>query len=138
MLAQLARPSDLQPPVYVTRQDYDRLSALAGAPVDPPPGAALLQEELGRAVIVEAGEAPSGFVQLNSTVQYNDLTTRRVRTVEIVLPHEADMSRNRVSVFSPVGAALLGLTTGQEFVWRTPVGKPHRLYVLEVRHGANA
>jgi transcription elongation GreA/GreB family factor len=74
--------------------------------------------------------APKFFVRLNSIVEYTDLLSGRTRKLSLVLPHEADIDQNRISVTTPVGAALLGLTPGQSFSWTTDDGRPHALVGL--------
>jgi regulator of nucleoside diphosphate kinase len=49
---------------------------------------------------------------MHSRVLYSDETLGTRRAVEIVYPWEADSAHARVSVLSPVGTALLGLSVG--------------------------
>jgi regulator of nucleoside diphosphate kinase len=51
-----------------------------------------------------------------------------------VLPEDADVEQGKVSVLAPVGAALLGLETGQAIDWKFPAGEIRRLRVEEVLH----
>jgi regulator of nucleoside diphosphate kinase len=118
------------PPIYVTDADHGLLSGLVGSSDDGPPGAALLRRELERAILVMPGEFPAAFVKLGSAVRYED--AGKARTVSVVLPQAADIDENRVSVFSPVGAALFGLTAGQVFALRGQDGRTRLLRVLAV------
>jgi len=52
--------------------------------------------------------------------------------VRLVWPEHADISRGRVSVLTPVGVALLGLSAGDRFRWTTRAGEERALTVLEV------
>ena len=54
------------------------------------------------------------------------------RTVRLVYPGEADIEQGRISVLTPVGAALIGLTAGQSIEWTDRDGKSRSLSVLEV------
>ena len=128
----------VQPAVYITPADHERLSAMVGSIADATPGAALLREELERALIVGPDELPAGFVKLGSTVRYEDRATRTTRTVRLVLPQAADIDENRVSVFTPVGAALLGMTAGQAFLWEPEPGRVRILRVLYVSDADDA
>jgi regulator of nucleoside diphosphate kinase len=56
------------------------------------------------------------------------------REVQIVLPEDANADDGKVSVLAPVGAALLGLETGQAIDWRFPAGEVRRLRIEEVLH----
>ncbi len=113
--------------------DYDRLSRLVDGIQSPSPGAALLAEELDRVVIVDARYRGPAFVRLDSLVEYEDLDSGQVRRLRIVLPNEARMEDESISVLSPAGAALLGLTAGQTMTWEMTAGRSRRLKVLAVR-----
>jgi regulator of nucleoside diphosphate kinase len=119
-----------QPTVYVTEPDYERLANLAER--GDTRGSRLLAEELERAVIVGDEEVRRPFVRLNSQVEFLDLMTGRTRRVEVVPPDEADIDRNRLSVLTPVGAALIGLPAGETIGLRTEDGRAHVLVVLDV------
>ena len=54
------------------------------------------------------------------------------RTVRLVYPGEADIEKGFVSVLTPVGAALIGLTAGQAIDWTDRDGRTRRLHVIEV------
>ena len=43
-----------------------------------------------------------------------------------------DAEAHRVSIFSPAGSALLGLSAGQSIDWKASDGKEIRLKVIEV------
>lgn len=74
---------------------------------------------------------PQDVVRLNSKVSVLDLATNRVLELVIVLPESADISRNRISVLTPMGTALLGFKVADEVHWRLPAGLK-RLRVLNV------
>lgn len=91
-----------------------------------------LQRELERAIVVSAEALPADVVRMRSRVRYVDETTGERRAVTIVYPPEADAAQGRISVLAPVGAALLGLSTGQAIEWTFPDGSCRRLRVEEV------
>lgn len=119
-----------KPSVYVAESDYERLSNLAAS--HSTLGAALLDEEITRATVIRDGEFPRNFVRLGSFVAFRDLTSGRTRRVQVVLPDEADIDRDRLSVVTPVGAALLGLKVGDSMGLSTEDGRPHVLVVEAV------
>lgn len=84
-----------------------------------------LEEELGRASIVEEGELPAGVVTMNAQVRVQDIETGESRTYTLVFPHEANPSLGRVSVLAPLGTALLGYREGDEIDWSMPGGVRH-------------
>ncbi|WP_336489880.1 nucleoside diphosphate kinase regulator [Methylobacterium nigriterrae] len=122
------------PPIKVTAEDHERLSGLAAAAMERMPEvAAYLADELDRAQIVRSGKATLGFVRMGCRVEFRDDTTGKVQAVTLVYPGEADIGEGRISVLTPVGAALLGLSTGQSINWATRTGVAKRLTVLDVR-----
>lgn len=120
--------------IYVRASDHERLERLiqsttAGRDAE---CAALLDEELERATIVPDDALPPGTVALDSRVRFRDETTGRVRDITLVLPARAAASDGHVSVLSPIGSALLGLSTHDRIDWPLPGGKLSRLRVLDV------
>ena len=94
-------------------------------------GCTELAEELDAADIVPLEHVPEDVVTMHAQVRYVDESTDEQRSVVLVYPHEVDVSQGRISVLSPVGAALLGLATGQSIEWTFPNG-PRRLRVAHV------
>ncbi len=121
------------PAIYVTEADFEVLSNLAEATAGRAPGGRVLADEMARAVIVEPGEAPRPFVRIGSRVQFKDLSNDQVRDVRISLPRDASIDDARISVLSPVGAALIGLTAGEAFHWTDPEGRARGVRVLAVQ-----
>ncbi|MGE0259560.1 MAG: nucleoside diphosphate kinase regulator [Alphaproteobacteria bacterium] len=122
-----------KPNITLLAAEHDRLSALADAAAQSDPEAAdMLAEELERARVVNRLHAPKNIVRMGSDVLFRDDTTKEIRRVSLVFPNEADISRNKVSVLTPIGAALIGLRAGQSIAWRTRNGETRRLTVLKV------
>ena len=121
------------PPIAIPMRDYRRLSALIdGAGRAPTPVLDFLAQELSRAEVVEDDACSPHVVRIGSLVLYRDWVNGRYRTVRVVWPLEADLTRDRVSVLSPVGAALLGMSPGQSISWPALVGEPRTLTVMSV------
>jgi regulator of nucleoside diphosphate kinase len=121
-----------KPKIVVSDIDHDRLSSLADALRDRVPAVAQeLLSELARAEIVTAAAVPADVVQMGSTVLFrsNDGQERRVR---LVFPGEADIAEGKVSIMTPVGTALIGLSRGQSITWQARDGQQHELTVLDV------
>jgi regulator of nucleoside diphosphate kinase len=51
----------------------------------------------------------------------------------LVYPKSADIEAGRISVLTPIGAALIGLSAGQAISFATPSGELRSLTVVEVR-----
>ncbi|MCA9535827.1 MAG: nucleoside diphosphate kinase regulator, partial [Myxococcales bacterium] len=90
-----------------------------------------------RAAIVPSTEVKPNVVTMNSELVYEDVGTGKRRTVRLVYPQDADVTRSWVSVLAPLGSALLGLQVGQEIDWAMP-GGARRLRLVEVRYQPEA
>ncbi len=122
------------PAIFIAAADYERLTAIAeSAAKREPEIAAFLLEELERASI----DAPFGdarIVTMGSHVRFRDDTSGRVLDAQLVYPDSADPGARRISILTPVGAALIGLPEGQVMQWRDRGGKNKTLTVLKVQN----
>jgi regulator of nucleoside diphosphate kinase len=123
-----------RPDITLTRRDLGDLDALLGSAVLDRLGRVgeFLLDELSRARIVEDGAASSSLVTMGATVRFRDDETGRVTEATLVYPREAGSRDHVVSVLTPVGAALLGLSPGQSIDYETLDGRRKRLTVLAV------
>lgn len=128
-------PAANLPPIFVTTTDFDRLRVLSQASSD---AAEFLAREIDRARLIEPEAVTEGLVTMNSRVRYRDDVTGQERVVTLVYPNEADISAGRLSVLTPVGAALIGMTAGQSIEWESPSGGVRSLTVLKVGDVLNA
>jgi regulator of nucleoside diphosphate kinase len=119
-----------KPDIVISAQDHLRLSNLLAVKRHRFPEAAFaLQAELDRARIVPT--APRDAVQMGSTVEFrSDVTPQKPLT--LVFPQEADISAGRISILTPIGAALMGLSPGQSIHWKTRDGIVRELTVVRV------
>jgi regulator of nucleoside diphosphate kinase len=88
-----------------------------------------LWRELERATVVSSAAVPPDVVTMNSKVAYSDETAAVQRIVKIVYPRDVDATHGRISVLSPIGTALLGLSAGQSIQWDFPDGSRRTLRV---------
>ena len=124
----------MHPPIFIPAPDYDRLVSIAeGFARSEPDVAEFLLQELGRASTTAPGRKTQ-VVVMGSHIRFRDESTGRDREAQLVYPEEADAAQNRISILTPVGAALIGLSEGQTMCWRTRDGKEKSLTVLEVRN----
>ena len=72
-----------------------------------------------------------GFVTLREAATGEEYAYR------LVFPADADVSRGRLSVLTPLGAALLGRRSGESFVYESP-GGPIEVAVVRVESGPEA
>ena len=121
-----------KPRILITAQDLEILESMVDLAPIRNAAINLLEEELGRAVVVNQDLKARPFCRIGSWVTYEDMTSGQVRNIQIVLPAEADIDKRQVSVLSLVGASLLGLVADAEFSWTDDKGRPHRLRVVHV------
>ncbi|HEX3910149.1 MAG TPA: transcription elongation factor GreA [Solirubrobacteraceae bacterium] len=92
---------------------------------------ARLRERITAAVIVEAAPAKgSGAVAFGSTVQVRDQDGKE-QTWKLVSSHDASPAEGRLSVESPVAAALLGRSVGDTASVTLPKGS-RKLTILSI------
>jgi regulator of nucleoside diphosphate kinase len=91
-----------------------------------------LAREIERASVATDNSDMSRVVRMGSQVRYCDDKTGEVRDVVLVYPHEADITLKRVSVLTPVGAALIGMSIGQAIEFQTPGHTTRSLTILGV------
>jgi regulator of nucleoside diphosphate kinase len=120
------------PPIAMTRAEAEKLARIADAAGGPLQQAAeVLAREVARAELIDEADAPAGLVRIHSRVAFRDDVTGQERTVTLVYPDEADVTEGRISVLTPVGAALIGLSVGQSIAWQSPSGGWRSLTVLK-------
>jgi regulator of nucleoside diphosphate kinase len=123
-----------EPRITLTASDHEKLSVIANAAAHTMPEiAAELADELDRAHVLAVGRHPANTVCMGCEVDFRDDITGRVQTVTLVYPNEADISKGRISVLTPIGTALIGLPVGKSIDWTTRTGDTKRLTVLQVR-----
>jgi len=122
------------PSITLTVADRERLERLANASKHCFPHTAdYLAHEVERARILEWENASEDLVTMGSSVEFRDDVTGQVRRVVLVYPDNADVSAGRISVLTPVGAALIGLSKNQSIDWETPARERRSLTVLSVQ-----
>ncbi|BCP55744.1 nucleoside diphosphate kinase regulator [Kaistia sp. 32K] len=126
-------PGRLRPRITILAADHERLSTLARAATHSHPDVAeVLNEELDRARVVADAKRSHPFVRMGHEVEYRDDTAGMVRKVTLVYPEQADIGQGRISVLTPIGAALIGVGVGESISWETRNGELKRLTVLQV------
>lgn len=92
-----------------------------------------LMNELNRAKLVNPDKMPEDIVTMNSKVTLHNGKTNKIMEIEIVYPQEADISKSKISIFAPVGTALLGYRKGDIVEWNTPSGNME-LKILDINN----
>lgn len=132
-------PRGLKPRIRLVDAEADLIAQLAiQAEARLPAVTALLLDEVNRADLYAPGELPADVACLGAEVAYRDEASGLTREVRIVLPVHADIAEGKISILTPVGAGLIGLSAGQAIDWPDVEGRPHRLRILSVRQPASA
>lgn len=121
------------PNIAISARDIERLRNLADAATEKYPATAdFLARELDRAEIRDADQPMNGVVTMQSEVTFRDDVGGQTRTVTLVFPEDADVDAGRISILTPIGAALIGLSAGQTIEFQTPAGGWRALTVVKV------
>ena len=121
-----------KPAITLSRTDHERLSRLAQSVVDRNPDVAdQLLAELDRARLVSDSALAASIVRMGATLRFTT-DAGEDRTVTLVYPGEADIAAGKISVLTPIGAALIGLSAKQSIDWTALDGRVHRLTVESV------
>jgi regulator of nucleoside diphosphate kinase len=125
-------PSGAKPRLVIGDIDHRNLISLALAMEKGSPDVSeALLAELDRARVVAQGKVPTQTVQMGSTVVFRTGGTGE-RRVTLVLPGDADISTGRISVVTPIGTALIGLSKGQSIRWPARDGREQELTIIDV------
>jgi regulator of nucleoside diphosphate kinase len=120
--------------VFISDSEIQRLRAVVDQHLEGRDGvtAERLAAELDRATVVDHDRLPADAVTIESRVTFEEEQSGTVREVVLVYPRAADASAGRISVLAPVGAALLGLRTGDRIEWPLPDGRTAKIRIREV------
>ena len=125
---------DARPPIHLLATESDMVANLAlQTEHRHPVVAAMLLEEIERAELHDPNTLPKTAVTIGSQVDFVDEKTSQLRTVELVLPAKANIAEGRISILTPMGAALYGLAAGQSIDWPNLDGHERRIRILRVR-----
>ena len=123
---------DQKPSIIVSHTDQRRLTTLATDALERfPEIAEELLSEMERADVVTAEAVPPNVVQMGSGVVFQS-DNGEMRRVSLVFPGQADIAAGRISILTPIGTALIGLSEGQSIAWKTRDGRSRRLTILTV------
>jgi len=108
--------------IFITQFDYDRLMKLLKKrrPHDEYDKALLAELERGKIIGPEA--VPPDVITMNSQVRFRDEYGENWE-LWLVFPEDAELSKGRISILSPIGCALIGYKKGDAIVVPTPKGR---------------
>lgn len=96
-----------------------------------------LLDELKNALILPESKMPKDVIRLNSQVQISSKDTLWTKTFELVLPHQSNVSDNKISLLLPMGTAVVGYAKGDDILWEFPSGLKE-LKVIDVKQFSKA
>lgn len=123
--------------VLLAQGDWVRLQSLAATRIGHayPAITAFLRGRLVAADVVRDERLPSDVVSMGARVGYRGVgwSSASCDEIELVYPWDSAPELGRVSVFSPLGAALLGARVGDVCSWTSPRGRRFEWVVCGVR-----
>jgi len=123
-----------RPPIHLLASESDVIAGLAlRAEHQQPVVAAMLLEEIERAELHDPETMPDGHVRLGSTVAFVDERSHQAREVTLVLPGEANIAEGRISILTPMGAALYGLAASHSIDWPDLSGNARPIRIVRVK-----
>lgn len=112
--------------IKITKLDYKRLSNLIHDVKDSMrsdiENILTLRHEIERAKKVEPREISSKYITMNSEFEIISLDLQKVMKFKLVYPQEANFSKGKLSVLSPLGCALIGCEENDEVEYKVPTG----------------
>lgn len=114
-------------PIFITETDFEQLrdmvKSFQNIWTKDLKNLEQLQGELHRANVLPAHLIGHDVVTMNSVVEIRDIQTGYQFEYQLVFPEDADLDRNKLSVLSPIGTALLGYRMGDQVRWTVPDGE---------------
>ena len=127
------------PPIIIARRDHARLERLADDALrERHPVGRFLMSEIRRAVVFDTNKVPESVVRLNEWVTYRVDGGRQSDSKILVCPDELTNGQIELSVLSPLGVAVLGMSIGQRIKFFSIEGGLHSVIVQDVGAPAGA
>ena len=117
--------------IYLTELDLTRLENAANRAGSNSPLADLVDDLIARANVVPSNKIPADVVTMNSVVCVVDDAGAEQKWT-LVYPEEANVASAKLSVISPMGAALLGARAGKSVKYSAPNGAQRSLRIDRV------
>lgn len=125
----------MKPRIVLSSLDAERLEILMDSLTDAVfPGKKNLEEELVRADVVDPRDIPATVVTMNSTVRFKVEPLADEFLLTLVYPKDSDAANGKISILTPVGSALLGLSQGDQIEWPKPDGGLLNVRIEEITY----
>ena len=127
------------PPIIIARRDHARLERLADDAVrERHPVGRFLMSEIRRAVVFDTNKVPEGVDVQDQWVTYRVDGSLQAESKILVCPDELRNGQIELSVLSPLGAAILGMSIGHRIKFFSIEGGLHSVVVEDVIAPAGA
>jgi transcription elongation factor GreA len=93
-----------------------------------------LKDKLGRAEVIDCSKVKCDRVVFGVGVTVVDLDTDEEVTYQLLGQEESDVKKGIISIFSPLGKAMIGKSEGDEITVKTPSGV-RELEIVEIQQG---
>ena len=90
-----------------------------------------LMEELKKADVVTDKKLGNDVIKINSLFEAEDISSKKTWKLMLTLPTDANLKEQKISVFSPLGVALIGFKKGMTIQWALPGGMK-QIKIVEV------
>jgi len=114
--------------IFITEYDKKRLQSLVNAD---------LKKEIKKAKIVDPRDIPRDVITMNSRFKVVDLDSLEESVYTLVFPEDEDIYQNKISIYAPMGVALIGYRVGDVIKWPVPSGTL-RIKILEILYQPEA
>ncbi|MET0265298.1 MAG: nucleoside diphosphate kinase regulator [Duganella sp.] len=123
----------MKPAITVSSLDIERLEALFDSlPAATADANQALLDELGRAKVVEPEQIPANVVTMRSQVRFEIDQPPQQLCLTLAYPKDMAELSDAISILTPIGTALLGLSVGDAIDWPLPDGQVSTLRILEL------
>jgi regulator of nucleoside diphosphate kinase len=128
------------PRIKVTKENLGRLDALLGSdtPIRSWRAAEFLVRKLMRARVVDEHAIPARVVTMRSQIKFREEDNRLQKVATLAYPGDSGLYDDAISVLTPVGAILLGLSEGQCMAYSGPDGTLKRITLTKILYQPEA
>lgn len=122
----------IKPKIIISEQDLNRLETMLEHQTKFTETMKHLEDELARAEVVKPNQLPANVVSMNAKVLITVAPSTKSSEITLVYPHDFRGEAGQVNIIAPIGAAILGLTEGQEIEWPQPDGQMMKVKIEKV------
>ena len=121
-----------KPNIIISEQDLNRLETMLEHQTVLTSTMKHLEDELARAEVVEPQNIPTDVVTMNAKVLITIAPATESTEITLVYPHDFKGEKGQVNIIAPIGAAILGLSEGQDIEWPQPDGHMMKVKIEKV------